>query len=111
MHRHMRSIGNQRAVFVEHRAGKIEPLLDVYRGRRVLQCHAHLLGNRHEQVVEHFEQHRIGLRTDRLCARKLGDPLQNDMVQLGNLESPAVFDHDRLVRLDDQAGAIGASAG
>ena len=45
---------------VEQRAGKIEPLLDVHRRRRVRERHAHLLGDGHEQVVEDFEQHRIG---------------------------------------------------
>jgi hypothetical protein len=49
-------------VGVEHCAGEVEPLLDVHRIGGVLQRHAHLLGDRHEQVVEHFEQHRVGLR-------------------------------------------------
>ena len=44
---------------VEQGAGEIEPLLDVDRGRGVLQRDAHLLGDRHEQVVEHLE-HRTG---------------------------------------------------
>jgi hypothetical protein len=48
-------------VGVEHRAGEVEPLLDVHRRGGVLQRHAHLLGDRHEQVVEHFQHHRIGL--------------------------------------------------
>ena len=65
MHRHVRRIGDQRAVGGEHRAGEIEPLLDVHRIGGVLQRHAHLLGDRHEQVVEHFQHHRIGLGADR----------------------------------------------
>jgi hypothetical protein len=39
---------------VENRAGEIEPLLDVHRGGGFLQRLAHLLGDRHEEVVEHF---------------------------------------------------------
>ena len=60
MHRHVRRVRDQVAVGIEQRAGKIEPLLDVDRIRRILQRHAHLLGDRHEQVVEDFEQHRVG---------------------------------------------------
>ena len=53
---------------VEQRAGEVEPLLDVDRVRGVRERHAHLLGDRHEQVVEHLEQHRIGRRADRVRA-------------------------------------------
>ena len=60
VHRHVRRVGDQVAVGVEQRAGEIEPLLDVDRVRGVGERHAHLLGDRHEQVVEHLEQHRVG---------------------------------------------------
>ena len=71
MHRHVRRVGDQRAVCVEDRAGEVEPLLDVHRVGGVLQRHAHLLGDRHEQVVEHLQHHRIGLRADRVSALEL----------------------------------------
>ena len=57
----MRRVGDQFSACVEQRAGEIEPFLDVYRGRGVLQHHAHFLGNRHEQVVEDFQPDRIDL--------------------------------------------------
>ena len=53
---------------VEDGAGEIEPLLDVDRIGGVLQRHAHLLGDRHEEVVEDFQHHRVGLGADRLRA-------------------------------------------
>ena len=52
-------------VAVEHRAGEIEPLLDVDRIGGVLQRHAHLLGDRHEQIVEDFEHDRVGFGAER----------------------------------------------
>ncbi len=52
----------------EHRAGEIEPLLDVHRIGGVLQRHAHLLGDRHEQIVEDLQHHRVGMRADRVRA-------------------------------------------
>ena len=55
-------VGHQRAVGVEQRAGEVEPLLDVDRCGGVLQRHAHLLGNGHEEVVEYLQQDRIDLR-------------------------------------------------
>ncbi len=44
MHRHVRRVGD----------------LDVHRARGLAQHHAHLLGNVHEQPVEHFEPQRVG---------------------------------------------------
>ena len=70
----------RRAVGVEQRAGEIQPLLDVHRIGGVLQGRAHLLGDGHEQVVEHLQPHRIGARPRRArrsrqrprCARESG---------------------------------------
>jgi hypothetical protein len=45
MHRHVRRVGDQRAVMREHRAGEVETFLDVDRVGGVLQRHAHLLGD------------------------------------------------------------------
>ena len=61
VHRHVGSVGNQVTFGVEQGTGKVQPLLDVDRIGRVLQLQAHLLGNVHEQVVEHFQQHRVHL--------------------------------------------------
>ena len=54
MHRNMRRVGNQSARRVEQCTGEIEPLLDVDRSRGRLECHPHLLGDSHEQIVEYF---------------------------------------------------------
>ena len=69
VHRHVRRVGDERARGVEHGAGEVEPLLDVHRLRGVAQRFAHLLGDRHEQVVEHLEQHRVGGGAETLALR------------------------------------------
>ena len=65
MHRDMRGVGDEPAVAIEDGAGEVEPLLDVDRARGVLQRIAHLLGDRGEALVEHFEQHRIDAGAER----------------------------------------------
>ena len=104
MHRHVRRVGDQRAVGGEHRAGEVEPLLDVDRVGGVLQRHAHLLGDRHEQVVEHFQHHRIGVGADRAAGARAARRAQHQVVLRADLGLPAVLDHDGLVRLDDDGG-------
>ncbi len=111
MHRHVRRIGDQRAVGGKHRAGEVEPLLDVDRVGGVLQRHAHLLGDRHEQVVEHLQHHRIGLRADGVLADQRAGAFQHEVVLRRDFGPPAVLDHDRLVRLDDDRGARDLVAG
>ena len=76
MHRHVRRVGDQRAGAVEDRAGEIQPLLDVDRIGGVLQRHAHLLGDRHEEVVEHFQHDRVGLGAERRLPALLLDAAQ-----------------------------------
>ena len=77
MHRHMRRVGHQIAGAVENRAGKIQPFLDVHRPGRVRQRHPHLFGDRHGQVVEHLQQHRVRLgprrRRPSLCRAAFDD--------------------------------------
>ena len=111
MHRHVRGVGDQGAVGVEDRAGEVEPLLDVDRIGGVLQRHAHLLGDRHEQVVEHFQHHRVGVGADRALPLERHHALQHQMVLGGDLGAPAVLHHDGLVRLDDDGGAADLVAG
>ena len=67
MHRDMRGVGDQRARRVEQGAGKIEPLLDIDRSCGRLQRDAHFLGDRHEQIAENLEHHRVGVGADRLA--------------------------------------------
>ncbi len=69
MHGHMRRVGDELPLPVEHGAGEIEPLLDVDGVGRVLQRHTHLLGDRHEQVVEDLQHDRVGVGADRFAAR------------------------------------------
>ena len=80
MHRHVRRVGDEAPVTVEQSAGEVEPLLDVDRIGGVLQRDAHLLGDRHEEVIEDLEHHRIGLGADRLALRQGFDPLEHDVV-------------------------------
>jgi hypothetical protein len=68
VHRDVRRVGDQRSAGVEQSAGEVEPLLDVDRGRGRLQRDAHLLGDRHEQIVEDFEAHGVDFRADRVRA-------------------------------------------
>ena len=58
MHGHMRRIGNQPSVGVKQCAGEIKTLFDINRIGGVLQDSAHLLRDRHEKVIEDFEQDR-----------------------------------------------------
>ena len=59
VHRHVGRIGNEVPLSTEQGTRKIEALFDVHRVSGVLQLQTHLLCNVHEEVVEHFEQHRI----------------------------------------------------
>ncbi len=111
MHRHVRRVRHQGAVMREHRAGEIEPLLDVHRIGGVLQRDAHLLGDRHEQVVEHLEHDRIGLGADRAGALEFHEAREHQMVLRRDGGLPAGLDHDGLVRLDDDGRALHLVAG
>ena len=79
MHRHMGRIGNERALRIEDRTGKIEALLDVHGMRRVLQSIAHLLGNRHEQIVEDLQHDRVGLGAHCMAQRPGLGTLKNQI--------------------------------
>ena len=94
MHRHVRGVGDQRAVGREHGAGEVEPLLDVDRVGGALQRDAHLLGDGHEQVVEDLEQDRVAVRADRDLPRQRLDPIQDEVVARRHLQRPAGLDHD-----------------
>ena len=102
MHRHMRRVGDELAVAVEKRAGEIEPLLDVDRMGGVLQRHAHLLGDRHEQIVEHLQHHRIGFRSDRIAFRARRGACERQVIVSGHFGAPAGFQDDGLVVLDNK---------
>ena len=111
MHRHVRRVGDEAPLAVEHGAGKVEPLLDVDRIGGVLQRHAHLLGDRHEEMIEDLEHDRIGLGADRLAPRDRLDAGQENVVLRRDRGPPALFDDDRLMRLDDERRPIDGGAG
>ena len=93
MHRHVGRIGDQHAALVKHGAGKIQALLHVDRIGGVLQRHAHLLGDRHEQVVEDLQHDRIGPGADRGLPRERLGAAQQEMIARGELGLPAGLDH------------------
>ena len=93
MHRHVRRVGHQAALGVEDRAGEIQPLLDVDAQRGVLQHRAGLLRHVHEQVVEQFQQHRIGPAAVGGHARRRGlGAAQDHVIERGDLGGPAGLD-------------------
>ena len=104
--RHVRGVGDQAALGVEDRAGEVQPLLDVDRVRGGLQAHAHLLGDRHEQVVEDLQQHRIGLGADVGPVGPGGDARQQQVAVAGHHGPPAGLDHGRGQVLGDDGRAV-----
>ena len=112
VHRHVRRIGDQVALGVEQRAGEIEPLLDVHRVRGVLQPQAHLLGDRHEEVVEDLQHHRVdrGADAPRSCFRGCVRS-STRWFERRDLGAPAGLDHGRGVRLGDDRRAVDALPG
>ena len=97
----MRRVGDQIACRVEQRAAEIQSFLDVHRIGCVLQLQTHLLGDVHEQVVEHLQQHRIGLRTCRVGHHTRHPALQQQVIQLGQSRFPTGFHDRRCVLLRD----------
>jgi len=93
MDRHMRCIGNQVPLCIEDRAGEIQPLLDVDRIGRVLKRVAHLFGDRHEEVVEDLQHHRVGLGADRNTIRQGFDTGDDKVTDAGHFRFPARLDH------------------
>ena len=102
MHRHMRCIGDKLACRVKHRARKIEPFLDVDGISRLFQRHPHLFGNRHEQIVENLQHHRISRRADRMATGELLGACQNQMLLGGQFALPARFHHGCVMRFNDE---------
>ena len=105
MHRHVRRVGDEPAVAIEHRTGEVEPFLDVDRIGGVLQRDPHLLGDRHEEMIEDLEHDRVGLGADRLAPGHGLDARHHHMVFCCDLGTPALFDDDCLMWLDDRAPA------
>jgi hypothetical protein len=101
MNRDMRRIGNEVAFGIEDRAGEVEPFFDIDRARGVLQRVTHLLGDRDEQIVEHFDHDRIGAFANARFGL-FGNAGEEKLVVLRDLRLPIRLDHDSLVILDDE---------
>ncbi|MNK60659.1 hypothetical protein D3C87_798010 [compost metagenome] len=96
VHGHVRRVGDQMALRVEDGAAEIEPLLDVDGMGRILQAQPHLLGDRHEQVIENFQHHGVGIGPHGAAFRQSDDPAQDQMAVRRHFRAPA--------RLDDRGG-------
>jgi hypothetical protein len=64
---HVWRVGDQVATGVEQSAREVQPLLDVHRLGRRFQPDAHLLGDRHEKVVEDLQHDWVDGRPDVGC--------------------------------------------
>ena len=74
MHRHVIALGNRAATAIVNGAGIVETLLDVRGEPGAAQRHAHLFGNRDEEVLEHFELDGIdGARAHETAASALAE--------------------------------------
>ena len=104
VHGHVRRVGDEIARGVEERAREVEPLLDVHRRRRVLELHAHLLRDVHEEVVEHLEHHGIDFGTDRVLRVARLHAREHQMVEVGHPRLPSGFDHRGGVLLGHHGG-------
>jgi hypothetical protein len=111
VHRHVRRIGDQRAVGIEQRARKIEPLLDVDRVRGVLQHQPHLLGDGHEAVVEDFEHHRVDGGADGFALRARLHAGEQQVAAGGAVGAPAGFDQGGGVGFGDERRAVDHGVG
>jgi hypothetical protein len=105
MHGHVRSVGDQLAARFEERTRKIQPLLDVYRVGSVLQSQPYLLGDTHEQIVEHLEHHRIGLRADGEPGRARLNTLEHELIARIHQRAPAGLDDLSLIGFGDDRRA------
>ena len=94
VHGDVRRVRDQSGVAVEHRAGEVEPLADVGRDRGAAQHRAHLLGDRHEQVVHDLEPDRIDLARRARSGRLAG--------QIGEDDAPLRVERELEARIDDQ---------
>src|ERR1700722_20972678 len=79
MYGHMRRICHQPPLVIKQRTREIKPFLDIDGVSGILQYRSHLLGNRHEHVVEKLEQHRIDRGTDGNSFRSRNDSAQEQI--------------------------------
>ena len=111
VHRDVRRVGDEIARRVENGATEVEPFLDVDGIGRVLQGDAHLLGDRHEEVVEYLEHHRVGLGADLGLAGARLDADEHQVVEPRHVGRPTRLDHRGRVGVDDDGRPADAGAG
>ena len=102
----MRGVGDEHPVGVEERAGEVEPLLDVDREGSVLEGEPHLLGDRHEAVVEDLQHDRVAVRAGRRFAREGNGALQHEVAARGEGRPPSGLHHGGRGGLEDDGGAV-----
>ncbi len=110
MHRHMRRVGDEVPICIEHGAGEIQPLLDVHGRGGHLQRLSHVLGDGHEEVVEDLDQHGIA-RGALARAFAFRDARHHHIIRGRDRERPAGLHDDGLMRFDHDGGAGDARAG
>ena len=102
----MGRVRDQHPVGIEDRAGEVQPLLDVDRVRGVLQRQAHLLGDRHEPVVEHLQHDRIAVGPDRGFAGEVHHPFHDEIAGRGHARAPAGLHHGGRGGLENDGGPV-----
>ncbi len=99
-------VGDQVALGVEQGAGEVEAFLDVDGVGGVLEADAHLLGDRHEEVVEDLQHHGVDLRAHRDPAGARPHPGEQEVAVLADHGPPAGVDDGRRVGLRDHGGPV-----
>ena len=102
----MGGVRDEHPVRIEQRAREVEPLLDVDRERGVLEGEAHLLGDGHEAVVEHFEHDRIAVGAGRRFPREGHDAFEDEVAARGEGRPPAGLDHGGGRRLEENRRTV-----
>ena len=80
---HMRGVGDQGTLGVKDCAGEVETLFDVDGLGGVLKGGAHLLGDRHEEIVENLKEYRIGFCADCMGALFRGGAAEDKIISRG----------------------------
>lgn len=104
-------VGDEVALGVEEGAGEVEAFLDVDRVGGVLQAHAHLLGDGHEEAVEDLQEDRVHVRPRGHARGARCDAVQEEVSAVGRGGPPAGVDDGRGVGLGEERGAVDGVAG
>ena len=89
----MRGIGDQRTRRIKNGAREIQPFFNIDRKRGVLQRIAHLFGNRHKQIIEHFQHHWVAICANRHPRCNSHNTPNDKIANRGHFGLPTRFDH------------------